>query len=152
MWNIIITLKIRKLSVMKLKLFTIFFLTFISFSLFGQMSMSTDYKTNFIWDDKNEDWVEISSDKNNIGFFEINRELTLIKHTTSKGITAYMIKSFELDEETGQYMIDLMSDSGYEYFLIFDLEKENLRFIFYIEEDLFMSRYNIKRMWMEDEN
>ena len=136
---------------MKLKLFTICFLTFISFSLLSQMRISTNLTEVFTWDEKNEEWEKFSTDKSDISFFDLNKDLTLIKHTTSLNTTAYMIKNYKHNEEDDIHEFDLVSDLGNNYYFILDIMNDRILFIFAIDDKTLMVRHTIKNLWMEDE-
>ena len=135
---------------MKFKLFTICFLTFMSFNLFAQINISTDFREFYIWEKKSKEWEKYDEDKNYLSFFEFNKDLTMFIHTTPSYITAYVINSSEFNNEEDHYEFDIMSDIGNKYFMILDIENNNLRFIMESDDDLILVRYNVKKIWTKD--
>lgn len=79
----------------------------VALTSFGQLNVSTNSRSDFIWDAKNKDWVFESKDSESLTFFEFNKDFTLVKHTTGLSSSGYLIKSQEHDEEDGnnQYVL-----------------------------------------------
>lgn len=137
---------------MKAKLLTICLLTFLSFNMFAQMNISTNFRQDGIWDNEKEEWTIFSTNDEEITFFEFNKDFTMFKHTTASITSAYMIKSQKYDEENERYEFDVVSDVGNKYYMIFDLKNDNVRFIYEREGSLFLVQHSIKRVWFDEED
>lgn len=122
-----------------------------SIQLFAQMNISTNLREDYTWDEETEEWELISSDEEELTFFKFNKELTMFKHTTPSITSAYIINSYEYDEENDQYTFEVMSDVGNEYTMILDEKNENIRFIGESEDGTFCVRHTIKKLWVEEE-
>ena len=116
----------------------------------AQFHISTNLRMDFSWDEVNDDWKFESQDEESLTFFEINKEFTMVKHTTSTITSAYIIKSSEHDEEDGrdQYIYMTVSDVGNKYMMIVDIKNSNLRFV--ANDGSFMVKHRIKASWTDD--
>lgn len=137
---------------MKLRLITICLLTFMSISVFAQMNISTDLRQDGIYNTETEEWEILSTNDEELTFFEFNKEFTMFKHTTPTMTSAYLIKSHEENKELEQFELSIVSDVGNKYFMIIDVKNENVRFIYEREGSLLMVHHRIKRVWFEDED
>ncbi len=136
---------------MKLRLITVCFLTFMSISLFAQMNISTDLRQDGIYNPETEEWEVLSTNDEELTFFEFNKEFTMFKHTTPTMTSAYLIKSQEENKELEQFELSIVSDAGNKYLMIIDFKNENVRFIYEGENSLMMVHHRIKRVWFEDD-
>ena len=76
----------------------------------------------------------------------------MFKHTTYNITSAYIIKSQKYDEENEVFEYDIISDVGNTYLMIYDTRRENVRFIYEREENLYMVQHTIKKVWFEEED
>lgn len=130
-------------------LFTILIL--ISSEMFAQMNISTDLRQDGIWNNETEEWEVISTNDEELTFFEFNKEFTMFKHTTPSMTSAYLIKSQEEDKVREQFELSIVSDAGNKYLMLIDFKNQNLRFIYENEGALIMVWHRIKRVWFEDD-
>lgn len=137
---------------MKLRLITICLLTFLSISVFAQMNISTNFRQDGIWNIEKEEWSIISTDDEDLTFYEFNKDFTMFKHTTATITSAYMIKSQKYDEENERYEFDVVSDVGNKYYMIFDLKNENVRLIYKKDGSVFLVQHSIKKVWFDEED
>ena len=134
--------------------FTLLFgLLVIASSASGQFHVSTNLREDFVWDIDAGQWSLISSNKEELTFFEFNEDWSMFKHVTPTISSAYIIKSMEHDEETNQWQCQVVSDVGNKYFLILDLENRNVRFMTDKSnyEDNMLIRHAIKSTWFDED-
>jgi hypothetical protein len=119
--------------------------------VFGQLNISTNSRIDFTWNEENEDWEFESEDEESLTFFEFNKDLSMVKHTTSSTTSGYLIKSKEHDEEdeNNQYIFSVVSDVGNKYLMIYDINNNNIRFI--PDDFSKMIKFKIKSTWSVDE-
>lgn len=116
----------------------------------AQIHISTSMRSDFVWNSNRNEWVWVSDDENEKTFFEINRDFTLIKHTTPSLTSTYIIKSSEEDKEKNQWEFSITSDVGNDYLMILDIKNNNVRFIGKTKEgNLFLVKHTIKQMWTD---
>ena len=137
---------------MKLRLIIISLLTFMSINVSAQMYISTNFRQYGMWDEEKIGWTVISTDEEDLTFFEFNKDFTMFKHTTYNITSAYIIKSQKYDEENEVFEYDIISDVGNTYLMIYDTRRENVRFIYEREENLYMVQHTIKKVWFEEED
>jgi hypothetical protein len=132
----------------KLIFVTLFY--FLGSTLNAQLHISTNLREDFSWNSTKEDWVFISQDEEELTFFDFNKDMTIMKHTTPSITSSYMIKSSKKDEKKDQWQFDLVSDVGNKYLMIIDIKNNNLRFIGTQKDQVFMVRHKIKRVWNDE--
>ena len=138
---------------MKLKLITICLLTFMSINVFAQYNKNnilTNFRRVDIFDKEKEEW-ETDSFGENFGFFEFNKDFTILKYTAASSTAAYMIKSYKYDDEYDQYEFDIVSDVGNKYLMIFDVKNNNLRFIYEQYGRSWLVSFTITKLWSDDD-
>lgn len=132
-------------------LYLIFALLFYSTGLFAQMNISTDLRQDGVYNTETEEWEVLSTDDEELTFFEFNKEFTMFRHTTPTITSAYLVKSQEENKELEQFELSIVSDAGNKYLMIIDFKNENVRFIYEREGSLLMVHHRIKRVWFEDD-
>ncbi len=137
---------------MKLKLIFILLSSVISLSLFAQMNISTNLREDSFYDEDKEEWIVVSTDNEELTFFEFNKALTMFKHTTPTITSAYIIKSSISDKETSQWQFTIVSDVGNKYYMILDKEDNSLHFMYKKEDVLYMVTHHIKKIWFDEED
>lgn len=136
---------------MKKLLTTISVFAIASLPLWGQMNISTNLTQNFAWDKETRGWVPSSEEVEDYTFFSFNEEYSMLKHTTSKMTSAYLVKSISKDtlDNDPLLLLDIVSDVGNQYLMIIDINDNTLRFI---DEDFtFMKSQSIKNIWTDKE-
>ncbi len=136
---------------MKKLLTTISVFAIASLPLWGQMNISTNLTQNFAWDTETRGWVPSSEEVEDYTFFSFNEEYSMLKHTTSKMTSAYLVKSISKDTLNNDplLLLDIVSDVGNQYLMIIDINDNTLRFI---DEDFtFMKSQSIKNIWTDKE-
>lgn len=119
--------------------------------VFAQMNISTNLRQDGYWDEKNEEWVVISTDDEEFTFFEFNEEYTMFKHTTPTITSAYIIKSKKEDKEQQQFELSIVSDVGNKYTMVLDFKNSNLRFMYVKDDYLLMVQHDIKKIWFDED-
>ena len=122
-----------------------------SLQLMAQMNISTNLRQDGVYDEVSEEWEVLSTDDEELTFFEFNKDFTMFKHTTASMTSAYMIKSSEEDKEREQWELDLVSDVGNRYTMIIDLKNDNIRFIYKNDDKMHMVHHTIKKVWFDEE-
>jgi hypothetical protein len=117
---------------------------------FAQTHISTSERSDYSWDASKSEWKLVSTDGDEKTFFEINKEYTLMKHTTPGMTSNYIIRSRKEDKTNGWWEFEVTSDVGNKYTMIFDQKKNNVRFIGNSEGRKFLVRHEIKRVWTDD--
>jgi hypothetical protein len=116
------------------------------------MYVSTNLREDYDWNPKAQEWKYVSSDDEELTFFEFNTELTMFTHTTPSMTSSYLIKEATYDEELDLYTFDVVSDVGNKYLCILDLEHDIIDFIGDIgESSSWLVRHSIKKLWLEEE-
>ena len=134
--------------------FTLLFgLLVIASTASGQFHVSTNLREDFDWDVEAEQWVLVSSNKEELTFLEFNEDWSMLKHITPTISSAYIIKSMERNEEHDSWECQVVSDVGNKYFMVLDLEKNNVRFMSDKSnfEDNTLVRHTIKSTWVDED-
>ena len=120
-------------------------------SVYAQMHISTFLRKDAVFNEKTMGYDIKNEDKEELTFFEFNKELTMFKHTTPTLTSAYTVKSSKVDKENELWELDIVSDIGNSYLMILDLKKNNIRFI-YIKNGYppHLIQYSIKKLWFDD--
>ena len=127
----------------------------ISLNIFSQMHVSTYLREDYIWDSKEEAWSKYSKE-DNLTFFEFNKDLTMVKHTTGTITSAYIIKKNTKNEKYNHYEFDVTSDVGNNYRMILDVFNEdkslhNVRFISERNNESYLVRHSVKQVWFDED-
>lgn len=124
-----------------------FCLTSISFA---QLTVSTDTRIDFSWDKESEDWKFESEDEEALSFFEFNKDFTMVKHTTARTTSGYLIKSqvHDKEDDNNRYLFSIVSDVGNKYIMIYDIKFNSIRFV--TEDITSMIKYKIKSVWTDE--
>jgi hypothetical protein len=126
-------------------------LCILSIQGIAQMNVSTNLRQDGIWDTEKEEWKILSTDEDEMTFFEFNKEFTMFKHTTASVTSAYIIKTSKKDEDNNQYEMDIVSDVGNKYLMILDIDNNNIRFFYEDEGELYMVHHTIKKVWFDED-
>ncbi len=127
-------------------------LSVAGFSTYAQLHITTSVREDYLWNEEKNDWVFDTQNKNEATFFDFNKDMTMVKHTTSTMTSNYLIKSeVMVDKNRKKYEFDVMSDVGNKYHAIIDVTNNNIRFIGTSSDGgSFMVRHQIKRIWYEN--
>ena len=135
---------------MKARLFFSVIFLALSMQIIAQFTVSTDQRQDGMWDEDNQEWTILSTDDDEMTFFEFNEEMTMFKHTTSTITSAYMIKSQSVDDTGNIYEFDVISDVGNKYHMIIDLAEEYIRFVHEKDGTTYLVQHRIKSSWTEE--
>lgn len=84
-----------------------------------------------------------------VSLFEITS--TVITHTTETNKSLYFIKKADHNEEFNRLEIDVVSDTGYSYFIIIDPDNNNIRALYKdAQGNLKMVRFVFKNTWVDN--
>ncbi len=140
----------QKLEQMKRKIIVIGIVFLSYLSGFSQLNVSTNLRSDYSYDQENEEWELISTDEEDLTFFEFNEDFTFVKHTTPTITSAYLIKSFEIEGEgeEEQYIFEIVSDVGNKYVMILSLGNEMIAFLY--NDGSHMVTHDIKSSWFDE--
>jgi hypothetical protein len=123
---------------------------FVSCAAFAQLSISTNFRQDGVWDAGKEEWNILSTDDNGT-LFEFNRELTMFKHTTATITSDYFISKWDYNEDEVKYTMTVTSDAGNEYEMIIDGINNCVAFFYWYDEQYILVRHTIKQTWFEED-
>jgi hypothetical protein len=121
----------------------------LSASIFGQLSISTNYRQDGVWNEETSTWDILSTDENGT-LFEFNKELTTFHHTTATISSDYYVTKYEYNEEEVKYTMQIKSDVGNEYEMIIDGVNNCVCFFYWYENKYYMVRHTIKKTWFKE--
>jgi hypothetical protein len=116
----------------------------------AQMHISTFLRRDAIFNETTNEYDLQNEDKEELTFFEFNKELTMFKHITPTITSAYTIKSSKEDKENDRWEFDIMSDIGNKYLMILDLKNDNIRIIYKKKGTTYLVQHSIKKIWLDE--
>lgn len=122
-----------------------------SLQLMSQTSISTNLRQVKVYNEVSEEWELLPAGREELTFFEFNKDFTMLKHTTESITSAYIIKSSEIDKERGRWELEIVSDRGRKYVMIVDSKNHNIRFIFEKDDKMYLMEHTIKDIWFDEE-
>jgi hypothetical protein len=135
---------------MKKIIFTLTILLFGIQNISAQMHISTFLRRDAVYNETTKEYDLLNEDKEELTFFEFNKELTMFKHTTPTITSAYTVKSSTEDKENERWEFDIMSDVGNKYIMIIDLKNNNIRFIYIKNGSTYLVQHSIKKLWFDE--
>jgi hypothetical protein len=118
---------------------------------FSQMHISTSMRSDYDWDANKKQWVWASDNENEKTFFEINPAFTLMKHTTPKITSTYIITSSKEDKDNQFWECKVTSDVGNKYTLYIDLKNNMVKFVGQDKDSsYFLVKHNIRKVWYDN--
>ena len=129
---------------------SILILSIISFECFAQMHISTNLRQDAIFNETTREYDLIGQDKEELTFFDFNKDFTMFKHTTPTITSSYIIKSSTEDKENERWEFDIMSDVGNSYYMILDLKNNSIRFIYTKNGSTYLVQHSIKKLWFDE--
>ncbi|MCP9751616.1 hypothetical protein [Ferruginibacter sp. HRS2-29] len=127
----------------------IFALALMVFSnaVLAQLSITTNYRQDGIWDAKNEKWNVTSTDKG-ATTLEFDKKLSMFEHTTPTISSHYDILEYKYDENANSYTMKVKSDAGNEYEMIIDGKNNCVVFFYWYNKEYVMVRHTINETWI----
>jgi hypothetical protein len=126
-----------------MKFFSSLLLIFITSFSFTQLSISTEYRQDGIWDEAKEEW-KINYKADDFTLFEFDVELSKFKHTTSTITSWYEILDWDYNEDDVKYTMKVKSDAGNEYEMIIDGINNCVAFFYWKNNLYHLVRHTIK--------
>ena len=124
---------------------------FMCQSVVAQITVATNVRKDYDWNSSKKEWVLTSEDNTVNTLFEFNKDLTMVRHTTSTISSTYYIKSGKENTEQHYFEYEVVSDVGNKYTMIVDFPNNNIRFIGkYSNGTFFLVRHSIKKSWIEE--
>jgi len=114
---------------------------------FAQLNVTTDYRQEYSYNTDKKEYEELGKGRADATFFEFNKDFTMFKHVTTTITSSYTIKSTAKDTVANHYEFEVMSDVGNHYLMILDLKNESMRFIYTLDDVIYMVRHRIKKAW-----
>lgn len=121
----------------------------VSGASFAQLSISTNFRQDGVWDAEKEKWNILSTDDSGT-LFRFNRELTMFQHTTATITSDYYIDKWDYNEEEVKYTMTVTSDAGNEYEMIIDGINNCVAFFYWYEGQYILVRHTIKQSWFDE--
>jgi hypothetical protein len=112
----------------KLKKALLLFAILFSLNVKSQLSISCYYRETCFWNKYSEKF-DACSGYNERGLFEINENQTMIVHTINNITSTYYVKTREYEEETQTLSLNVVSDVGNKYIIIFDAKNLLVKFL-----------------------
>ncbi len=135
---------------MKKIIFTLTIILCGMHNISAQMHISTFLRSDAVFNETTEEYDLLNEDKEELTFFEFNKELTMFKHTTPTITSAYTVKSSTEDKENERWEFDIMSDVGNKYLMILDMKNNNIRFIYTKNGSTYLVQHSIKKLWFDE--
>ena len=119
---------------------------------FSQTSFSCDLKEQCSWNERNEDWKTCDDAYEDNSLFIMNKNETMFTHTTSEIKSTYYVKEKTNKDrsEEGFFTYEVVSDTGNEYYFIFDLKNKEVKAISMKgdnDDDWYLIRYYVKAVF-----
>jgi|694.fasta_scaffold58177_2 hypothetical protein len=111
-----------------LKKALLLFAILFSLNVKSQLSISCYYRETCFWNKYTEKF-DACSGYNERGLFEINENQTMIVHTINNITSTYYVKTREYEEETQTLSLNVVSDVGNKYIIIFDAKNLLVKFL-----------------------
>lgn len=99
-----------------------------TFKMYSQLSLSCNYKELRYWSETKETFEDGKAWEEN-SLFEINKNQTMITHTTDEGSSTYYIKSSSYEDDIMTATFQVVSDNGNKYVMFFDAKNRLIKVI-----------------------
>jgi hypothetical protein len=132
-----------------MKTTALIFALFVTCITFGQLSISTNFRQDAVWDATKEEWNVLSTDEGGT-LFEFNRDLTTFRHTTTTITSDYFISKWDYNEDEVKYTMTVTSDAGNEYEMIIDGINNCVAFFYWYEDQYILVRHTIEKTWFKE--
>lgn len=132
-----------------MKSFVLYCFLLVGMSVQSQLSISTNYRQDALWNNTDEAWNVFSTDEAGT-LFEFNKELTVFRHTTATISSDYYIKTWDYNADEIKYTMTVTSDAGNQYELIIDGINQCVAFFFWRDDDYYLVRHTIKNSWFRE--
>ena len=135
------------------KLLLITTILLCSITVFAQLdyTIATDDRQTFVYDENTDKLVKFTEYQRVVTFFELTNNFTYLKHTTPTQTTSYNLQLDSMNLGATYHSYFAMSDTGENYYIVFDYNKQNVRFVYHWEDDVMMSVFRIKNYWLNEE-
>ena len=116
----------------------------------AQLTVTTNFREDGIWDNAAEKWDIISTEEGTT-IMNFNTELTSFRHITGSISSTYTILDWDYDENEILYEMTVKSDVGNEYDFLIDGINEYVIFFYYDDAGKYrMVRHTIKETWYDE--
>lgn len=99
-----------------------------TFKMYSQLSLSCNYKELRYWNETKETFEDGKVWEEN-SLFEINKNQTMITHTTDEGSSTYYIKSSSYEDDIMTATFQVVSDNGNKYVMFLDAKNRLIKVI-----------------------
>ena len=118
----------------------------IQFTTQAQTSFSCSYREYCPWN------VDLETFDNCEGYeesslFVLNELETMVTHTTETLTSTYYLRNGESNSEHNVVTFDATSDVGNEYYFVFDIVNEEIRFMYTRDDELTLLRFTVKAIF-----
>jgi len=118
----------------------------------AQINITTDSRLVAVHNNELDTYVPTGEAVLFVTYIEINKDITLLKHTTPEETSVYVIKRMfsEKDESGDIYFFDMRDVNGYEFLCFFDPETKTFSYLLEAGDDTYLVIYHIKTSWIEE--
>jgi hypothetical protein len=117
--------------------------------MYAQIRISANLRQHGKFNYKTNMYDNAFKDNNEFTSFEFDRDFTILTHTVNSKTSIYLIKSQKHDEVNDRWEFDIISDTGYSYYLIIDIQNKNIRFIYRLKGFAYLTQYDITRVLVD---
>lgn len=134
---------------MKRLLIIVFALISCTYYAHAQIYVSCTHRDYYTYNETEED-LEYEGGYDENSMFEINKELTMFKHTTPTMTSAYYASSSDYDEEDNTLSMDVTSDVGNSYVYIFDFKSNSVKILYNKDDAITLIVFTVKKWWIKE--
>lgn len=118
----------------------------ITTTISSQVYFSCYHRTTAIWNEYNKEF-EKTGDYAEPSMFMMNKAETMFTHTIEEKTSTYYVISRRYDETNDVYTYECVSDSGGEYYCVFDPKNFEVRIMYKYKSTTYMVVFAVKTMF-----
>lgn len=80
---------------------------------------------------------------------EFDKDFTILTHKIDTLTSIYLVKSINKDTTNRRWEFDIISDTGYSYYMIIDMMNENIRFLYRKRDFAYLTQLEIDKLWVD---
>lgn len=122
------------------------FLTWASPAVWSQTNVVTNLCTTAFYNEENEDF-EVLKEEAEITLFEFDKKMTSFHHTKADIDSEYTVKTKKYDKAKKTYELEIISDVGNEYLMLWNEDAGTLQFLFKKDGAIVVVQHKIMRQW-----
>jgi hypothetical protein len=119
-------------------------------SLQPQIYISTNLRQEGKFNVTTKLYDSASRDNTELSYFEFDKNFTRFSHHTFTKTSLYRIKSAKKSEPGYRWEFDIVSNTGYSYYMIIDILNSNIRFIYKEKGTAYLTQFVVDKFWIVD--